>query len=108
MPDARLVALEQANVARLAAAELCSTIRAGGRRGGPVRAARAVQAGTSTIRIAKLLRAVPGVGDESARAMLRRTHIDGTRRLNDERITDRQRAQLVGELMAKANRPADG
>jgi hypothetical protein len=101
--DQALAALAQANAARLAAQRLKAGIRAAGRRGGAVRAAQAVQAATSSLRFAQLLRAVPGVGDETARLMLRRARVHPEARVDSPLIVESQRTRLVGALLTYAN-----
>ena len=104
--DQSAMALRRANTARAGIAELRAAIRAGGRRGGPIRAATVILAAESPIRLTSLLTTIPGVGEDTAAAILRRSQANGTARVNGWQITDRQRQRLAGELMARAGQPA--
>jgi len=102
--DQRTLALERANAVR---GEL-ARIRAGGNRGGATRAARIVQAGESGLRVFRVLEAIPGVGDERTRRMLRAAgRIDPLARVNEPMIGERRRRLLAGELLSYANRDAN-
>lgn len=98
----RLIALDHANQARMHVAELCAQIRAAGPRGGAQRAARVVMAGESSIRFAKLLVAVPKVGERGARRMLRLAQIDGSVRVCE--VGPDRRHMLAAELLKHGER----
>ena len=93
-----LQALELAQEARLEAARLRASIRAGGRTGGAERAARAVLAGTSPMPFYRLLRAVPRVGKTRADRMCAIARINPQARVDAKLVDARRRELLAGEL----------
>lgn len=105
--DIRTLALERARQVKAAAEQLRAEIRSSGRRAGALKAADAVQAADSTMRFLQLLRAVPWIGEGSARKMLGRAQINPADRVDSELITERRRQVLVDALTAYANRAHD-
>jgi hypothetical protein len=97
--EQRTLALERARVVKHASAELRASIRAGGRRGGAQRAARAVLAGDAALTFYRLLRAVPRIGHTTAGTMLKAARINPEARVDAERIDARRRQLLAGALL---------
>ena len=100
MTTQQQTSLAQANEIRLAHAALCAGLRDAGGGGAPGLAAIAIERGDSSIRLAKLLRSVPGVGNRYVWVLLGRAGIATDERVNSARLTRRQRAALAAQLRA--------
>jgi hypothetical protein len=86
-----------ANEIRLAHAATCAQIRNAGV-SGPSLAAITIERGNSSMRLAKLLRAVPGVGNRYVWVILGRAGIPTDERINSPRLTRRQRTAIANQL----------
>jgi len=93
-----LRALALANDVRIANKETKNQIKALDRHDGAFQAARTLRHAQATVTFWGLLTAVRGIGPGHARLMLARTGIGGDQRVDDHRITDRQRDRLAVEL----------
>jgi hypothetical protein len=105
--DNRTLALERARQVKDTAGHLRAEIRSSGRRAGALKAADAVRAADSAMRFLQLLRAVPRIGETSARKMLGRAQINPYDRVDADLVTARRRQVLVDALTAYANRAHD-
>jgi hypothetical protein len=108
MPSQQQTALSQANDIRAAHAAMRTQIRnANG--AGPGLAAIVIERGDSSMRLAKLLRAVPGVGNKYVWVILGRAGIPTDERVNSPRLTRRQRTAIANQLRTgnwRKRRPA--
>jgi len=91
--------LDIANERRLQAAALRATVTAAGRHGGIRLAIQAIEDRDNALRFRGLLEAVHGIGRPTAEELLDRAGIHPEAALRDERLTQRQRALLVGQLL---------